>query len=61
MTKYNALFRILKRDGWYIVRQSGSHIIMKHPGKKGRLIVPFHGGKKVKQGLLKTILKQANI
>jgi predicted RNA binding protein YcfA (HicA-like mRNA interferase family) len=34
---------------------------MKHPEKKGTLSVPFHSLKEVKKGLLKTILKQANI
>jgi len=34
---------------------------MKHPNKEGRLIVPFHGGKEVRHGILKTILKQARI
>ncbi len=61
MTKYNELFRILKKDGWYIVRQKGSHIIMQHPEKERQLTVPFHSGKEVKKGLLRAILKQADI
>jgi predicted RNA binding protein YcfA (HicA-like mRNA interferase family) len=59
--KCSELFKLLKKNGWYEIRQSGSHIIMKHPGKKGTLSVPFHGSKEVKRGLLKAILKQANI
>ena len=61
MTKYNELIRILERDGWYIMRQKGSHIIMQHREKEGQLTVPFHSGKEVKGGLLKAILKQADI
>ena len=61
MVKYNELFRILKKDGWRVVRQKGSHVIMQHPKKAGRLAVPFHGGKEVKHGTLKTILKLAGI
>jgi predicted RNA binding protein YcfA (HicA-like mRNA interferase family) len=34
---------------------------MKHPERKGTLLVPFHGSKEDKKGLLKAILKQANI
>ena len=49
MVKYDELFRLLKKDGWSIVRQKGSHVIMRHPGKE------------VKKGLLNAILKQANI
>ena len=59
--KCSELIKLLKNNGWYEIRQSGSHIIMKHPEKKGTLPVPFHGPKEVKKGLLKTILKQANI
>ena len=59
--KYNELFRLLKKDGWFEVRQKGSHIIMKHPTKPELLTVPNHSGKEVKKGLLTVILKQANI
>jgi predicted RNA binding protein YcfA (HicA-like mRNA interferase family) len=59
--KYNELFRILKKDGWFEVRQKGSHVIMQHHIKPEQLIVPYHAGKEVKKGLLTSILKQANI
>jgi mRNA interferase HicA len=59
--KSNELLRILKRDGWYMVRQSGSHVIMQHPFKVGQIICPDHGSKEVKKGLLNGILKQAQI
>ncbi|HEC44799.1 MAG TPA: type II toxin-antitoxin system HicA family toxin [Bacteroides sp.] len=61
MTKYSELFRALKKDGWIKVRQKGSHIIMRHPIKSTQLTLPYHRGKEVKKGLLKAILKQANI
>jgi mRNA interferase HicA len=61
MVKYNELFRLLKQDGWYIVRQKGSHVILQHSKKKGQLTVPFHGSKEVKKGLLNAILSQAEI
>ena len=58
--KYNELFRLLRKDGWYIVRQRGSHVILKHSTKK-QLTVPNHPGKEVKKGLLNAILKAAGI
>jgi predicted RNA binding protein YcfA (HicA-like mRNA interferase family) len=61
MLKYNVLFRLLKNDGWFIVRQKGSHVILRHPNKSEQLTIPYHPGKEVKKGLLKAILKQANI
>ena len=59
--KSSELLRILKKDGWFEVRQTGSHIIMRHPEKEGNLSVPFHGPDEVKKGLLSDILKKANI
>ncbi|MEJ1242262.1 type II toxin-antitoxin system HicA family toxin [Chryseolinea sp. T2] len=59
--KYKELFKILSEDGWQIVRQSGSHVSMRHPDKDGQLTVPNHGSKEVKKGLLNAILKQAGI
>jgi mRNA interferase HicA len=57
--KYNELFRLLKSDGWFIHRQTGS--IMRHPIKPNQLTVPNHGNTEVKKGMLSTILKQAKI
>lgn len=59
--KCNELFKKLKKDGWYAIRQSGSHVVLKHPEKTGTIAVPYHASKEVKKGLLKTILKQAGI
>ena len=61
MVKYSELFRLLKKEGWYIVRQKGSHVILQHSKKKGQLTVPFHGSKEVKKGLLNAILNRAEI
>jgi mRNA interferase HicA len=52
---------MLKRDGWQVVRQSGSHVVLQHPTKDGQVICPDHGSKEVKKGLLNGILKQAQI
>lgn len=59
--KYSELFKLLRKDGWYEIRQKGSHVIMRHSTKSGQLTVPKHSGKEVKKGLLSAILKQANI
>jgi len=59
--KSSELLRLLKRDGWYIERQSGSHAIMKHSQKDGQLSVPLHAAKEVKKGLLSAISKEAQI
>lgn len=59
--KSRELLRLLKKDGWYEIRQSGSHITMAHATKKGKVLVPFHAAKEVKKGLLNGILKEAGI
>jgi predicted RNA binding protein YcfA (HicA-like mRNA interferase family) len=61
MVKYSELHRLLKNDGWYIVRQKGGHLIMRHPTKTGQLVIPYHGSKEVGSGLLKAILKKAKL
>lgn len=59
--KYKDLFKLLQKDGWYTIRQKGSHAIMRHDKKEGQLTVPNHTSKEVKKGLLRAILKKANI
>jgi predicted RNA binding protein YcfA (HicA-like mRNA interferase family) len=59
--KYSELFRLLKESGWFILRQSGSHVVMAHPEKPNKIVIPFHASKEVKKGLLSSILKDADI
>jgi mRNA interferase HicA len=59
--KSSELLRILVKDGWYELRKTGSHAIMKHPVKPNQIVVPFHSGKEVPKGTLQAILKDANI
>jgi predicted RNA binding protein YcfA (HicA-like mRNA interferase family) len=59
--KLSELLRLLKKDGWFVVRQSGSHVIMEHPIKNGQIVCPFHGSHEVGKGLEKKIKKDAGI
>ena len=52
---------MMKKDGWYEVRQRGSHVIMQHPTKPGMIPVPFRASKEMKKGTLQSILKAAGI
>ncbi len=58
---YEQVIRALRRDGWVVVRQKGSHIrLQKHtPDKALKLTVPAH--RPIKRSTLAHILKQANI
>ena len=60
--KASELLRRLQRAGWYVDRQSGSHVIMKHPDKEKAFIsVPNHGSAEIGKGLLRNIQKRAGI
>ncbi|MEE9278420.1 MAG: type II toxin-antitoxin system HicA family toxin [Dehalococcoidia bacterium] len=54
------MLRALQRGGWYVSRQSGSHVILRHPDRPGRAIVPRHRGT-LKVGTLARILEQAGV
>ena len=59
--KSSELIRVLKKDGWFVVRQKGSHMNMRHPNKSAQLVVPNHGSNEVGKGLGNKILKEAGL
>lgn len=59
--KSSELVKQLKKDGWFVVRQAGSHMILEHPIKRGKVVCPFHSSQEVGKGLAIKILKDAEI
>ena len=59
--KANDLIRVLKKDGFILVHQKGSHATYKHPATQKRVTIPIHPGKDLKRGLLKGILNDLNL
>ena len=59
--KCSELYRILIKDGWFAVSQSGSHIKLKHNKKPGLIIFPNHGSQEIGKGLEKKIRKDAGL
>jgi predicted RNA binding protein YcfA (HicA-like mRNA interferase family) len=57
---FNEVEKILRKDGWNLVRVAGSHHHYKHPHKKGLVTIPKHKGD-LKLNTLKSIFKQAEI
>ena len=51
----------LKKAGYVLVRQRGSHMRMRHPENPGRKPVTVPGHKEVKPGLLRKVVKDANL
>lgn len=59
--KVSKILRDLKKDGWFLVRQRGSHRQFHHPVKKGTVTV--NGGENyvVWGNLLKSIENQSGL
>ncbi len=55
------LAKVLERHGWALLRVKGSHHIYGKAGSIVRLSVPIHGNKPLKIGLLKHLLKMAEL
>jgi len=54
------LIKVLEHEGFKVVRQKGSHIIMMD-AKKNRIVIPMHPGRDIKPGLTRAILKEAGL
>ena len=48
-----------ERDGWRMVRQRGSHMIMTKPGETAVLSVPNH--RELKRGTLRGLIRKAGL
>ena len=59
--KCSEAYRILLKDGWYPISQSGSHVKLKHNVKDGIIIFPDHGSQELGKGLQKKLFKKAGI
>ncbi len=53
--------KVLERHGWSLLRVEGSHHIYGKAGNMARLSVPVHGNQALKIGLLRHLMKLANL
>lgn len=58
--KSGQVIKMLKKDGWKLVRVRGSHNHFQHPDKPGIVTVP-HPKKDLPAGTVNSILKQAGL
>lgn len=58
--KVREIEKIIKADGWYLVKQVGSHKQFKHPSKSGKVTIPNHSGD-LDIKTAKSIFKQAGL
>ncbi len=55
------LVTALRKLGWTVVVQKGSHAQLKHPGRPGRVTIPLHAGETIGPALLGSVLAQAGL
>jgi predicted RNA binding protein YcfA (HicA-like mRNA interferase family) len=55
------IVRALKRVGFVEDRQKGSHLILIHPNRGARTVVPIHARRIVKKPLLYAIIRDAEL
>lgn len=55
------LCKVVERNGWQLLRISGSHHIFGREGSIVRLSILIHGNRPIKHGLLRHLLKQAGL
>lgn len=54
------IIKAIKADGWFEVRQAGSHKHFRHPTKRGTVTVP-HPKSEMAIGTIKSIEKQSGL
>jgi predicted RNA binding protein YcfA (HicA-like mRNA interferase family) len=60
--KAREIIRMIEKDGWYLVRQKGSHKQFKHKTKQGLVTVAAHKmSDEIAPGTLNSIFKQAQL
>ncbi len=53
--------KLLKKNGWVLVRTTGSHYQFRKEGVSSSTTVPRHGGKSLSLNVIKSIEKQTGL
>jgi len=59
--KPERVVRAFERAGWKVMRQTGSHVVLKKESNPVLLTIPVHKGKPIKKGLLLNQIKAAGL
>lgn len=59
--KTKKIIKLVEKDGWYLVRTTGSHRHYKHPVKKGIVTIAGHPDMEIAKKTLNCVLKQAGL
>jgi predicted RNA binding protein YcfA (HicA-like mRNA interferase family) len=55
------LAKAVQRKGWRLARVHGSHYIFVMAGRRERIVIPIHGNRPLKIGLLRALMKIAEL
>ena len=55
------LAKAVQRKGWSLARVHGSHHIFVMAGRRERIVIPIHGNRPLKIGLLRALMKIAEL
>ncbi len=53
--------KLLEKNGWHLLRIQGSHHIYSKSGNEARISIPIHKNQNLKIGLLRHLLKLAEL
>jgi len=60
-TSGRELAKAVQRKGWSLARIHGSHHIFVMAGRRERIVIPVHGNRPLKIGLLRALMKIAEL
>ncbi|MGI8552412.1 MAG: type II toxin-antitoxin system HicA family toxin [Dehalococcoidia bacterium] len=55
------MLSVLRREGWYVDRQTGGHLQLRHAQRHGTVTVSRHSHAIIKPAVLMSILSQAGL
>ena len=58
--KAERVIKVLEESGYLVVRQKGSHIILKDQDGRS-VVIPVHPGEELGRGILRAIIGQAGL
>lgn len=59
--KVKEIIKLIEKDGWFLIRQRGSHRQYKHSVKSGLVTIPGKESDDLKKGTENSILKQSQL
>jgi predicted RNA binding protein YcfA (HicA-like mRNA interferase family) len=53
--------KAFRKAGWIATRQSGSHVSLAKAGERELIVIPVHGARPLKRGLLLAAIRKAGL